>query len=187
MSQQQQQQKHMPQILFFHNLPGYDDDDPQIPNLVHQRSAQFKSNLPLKKIYESKILLSIKQLHGPPLVGLRDCMKYIWLAICAIDDAIIPFWKEEVLNQKCKQNCSTRFFTISWWNDVHDHVHASSEMILILSVKVAVILPVIIPWHKQAEQEELIRIDEEGLYGMHFACNFHSWWCDNALPERKRF
>jgi hypothetical protein len=89
--QQQQQQKHMPQILFFRNLPGYDDDDPQIPNLVHQRSAQFKSNLPLKKIYKSKILLSIKQLHGPPLVGLRDCMKYIWLAICAIDDAIIPF------------------------------------------------------------------------------------------------
>jgi hypothetical protein len=31
--QQQQQQKYTPQILFFHNLPGYDDDDPQIPNL----------------------------------------------------------------------------------------------------------------------------------------------------------
>jgi hypothetical protein len=31
---QQQQQKYTPQILFFHNLPGYDDDDdPQIPNL----------------------------------------------------------------------------------------------------------------------------------------------------------
>jgi hypothetical protein len=30
---QQQQQKHTPQIPFFHNLPGYDDDDPQIPNL----------------------------------------------------------------------------------------------------------------------------------------------------------
>lgn len=113
---------------------------------VHQQSAEFKSNLPLKKIYKSKILLSIKQLHGPPLVGLRDCITYIFLAICTVDDAIIPFWKEEVLNQKCKQNCSTRFFTISWWNDVHDHVHASSEMILILSVNVAVILPVIIPW-----------------------------------------
>jgi hypothetical protein len=30
---QQQQQKHTPQILFFCNLPGYDNDDPQIPNL----------------------------------------------------------------------------------------------------------------------------------------------------------
>jgi hypothetical protein len=36
---QQQQQKHTPQILFFRNLPGYDDDDPQIPNL------EFLSNL----------------------------------------------------------------------------------------------------------------------------------------------
>jgi hypothetical protein len=85
--------------------------------------------LPLKKIYRSKILLLIKQLHGPPLVGLRDCMKYILLAICAIDDAIIPFWKEEVLNQKCKQTVgpdSSNHLLMKWcpwscpcfkWND----------------------------------------------------------------------
>ncbi len=173
------------QILFFRNLPGYDDDDPKIPNLAFISDLHnSKATCPWRKSTKEK---SYYWLSSYMVLLLWDCMKYILLAICAIDDAIIPFWKEEVLNQKCKQNCSTRFFTISWWNDVHDHVHASSEIILILSVKVALILPVIIPWHKQAEQEESIRIDEEGLYGMHFACNFHSWWCDNPLPERKRF
>jgi hypothetical protein len=43
---QQQQQKHMPQILFFCNLPGYDNDDPQIPNLeflsdLHNSKATY--------------------------------------------------------------------------------------------------------------------------------------------------
>ncbi len=75
--------------------------------------------------------------------GLRDwedCMHCTLLQICAIGDASISSWEEEVLNQKCNKRHSTwfgRLFAISWrkWYVLWDHVSASSESISILSTK----------------------------------------------------